>query len=316
MIAASSAPVSVMILNVEPGGCRPENAMPAYPSTARSRVEGDDAAEATGQPGHGGAHHRRSDRGAHGSGLVRLRARDHAAAGEQLATRRAEKALVERALEPREADLGALGESELAQPRDTLPRWRPEPADDVRCHVGDLGFGDARLTLGEHGAVAGLQRRPRRHLRRPREVLAATQPGKGEVPSPVDADRVAVLGHGQVGRGADPPEDPRADLQRHAHDAGRELPRGARDGEPLPGRDGEVLAMQRGEALGGHPPARGGRQLRVHGAEVAAGPGLRVAAGECDAVGPARERRHRGRHGAAGDEQHPDRHEAPPEHLP
>ena len=103
---SSSTPASVTILNVEPGGCGADWAIPASASTSPlSRAHGRDPAVAAGE---------RLDRGGAGSSGrswcapsgpgVGLALGQHAVAGEQRAAGRAGQALVELALEAGQAD--------------------------------------------------------------------------------------------------------------------------------------------------------------------------------------------------------------------
>ena len=109
---ASSAPASVMILNVEPGGCRPEKASPA--SARISPVAGRSAATPpSGSPSAATAARwtLRVDRRAHrrrpGAAAC---SREHARAGAQRRRRACPRSsLVEDALEARDADLRVVG---------------------------------------------------------------------------------------------------------------------------------------------------------------------------------------------------------------
>ena len=113
-----STPASVMILNVEPGGCRPEKAIPA--SARISPVRGRTTATPPRRAPFAAirrALHLGIDRGVHRRRRARLRPREHARAGAQLAAGPARDALLEDALQPGGADARVVGIAELAQAR-------------------------------------------------------------------------------------------------------------------------------------------------------------------------------------------------------
>ena len=187
VIPASSAPVGVIILNVEPGGWSPERRSRRRPGSRRCA-----AGAPRRRPGAPRARRppparRQRDRRAHGGGLAR---------GARLSTRapatssppgRAEQALVEDPLQARHADLRVGRYPERGELLAVLGRDRAELADD-------LGREQRRrravVALGQHGAVAGQQRGARGHPRHAAQPLAGREPGKTSardqsMPSPV-----------------------------------------------------------------------------------------------------------------------------------
>ena len=137
------------------------------------------------------------------------RALEHAGAGDELAARRPEQALVEDPLEARHADLRVGRHPERGELLAALGRDRAELADDLRRQQRGRG---AVVALGQHGAVAGQQRGAGRHPRHAAQALAGREPGEDERARPVDA----VAGGRQDDLAGDGAERARGDAYRHA----------------------------------------------------------------------------------------------------
>ncbi len=263
---ASSAPVAVRILNVEPGGWRPESPMPEAASTPPVRGSmRDDAAEAVAERLHGGASARRSR-----SSSAPARAWTGTAAaivrlpGPQLAAGAAEEPLVEDPLEAADADDRVGRDPERREVGLAVGRDRAERAGDRGRERAERG--GAGLAAGQRGLVAREERAAGRQPRLPRELLAAAQPGEDEVVGPVDpgvGDRDA---HGPAHRPPDAGLDAHGDAVRVAvalRPAGHDAHGGRRVEGALVG------ARERAAADAG---ALRRRELAVHRRVVAGGP--------------------------------------------
>ena len=185
---ASSAPVVVTILNVEPGRLQArEGDAGEGEHLAGARPHRDDAAEAPGQRGRpppaGPAARSSCARRAPGA----ARGGEHARAGAQLAAGRAGSALVEHPLQAGDADLRRRRAAERAQ----LPRARSGgigPSWPATC-----GAERARPTRGRRPWPAPCRRGPAASRARAVRVVAAqalagAQPGEDEA---APSDRVA-----------------------------------------------------------------------------------------------------------------------------
>ena len=176
---------------------------------AGARRQRDDAAQAPAERGDRRLLDRQRDRRAYRRRLLRIRALEHARAGEQHAAGRAEQAFVEDPLEARDADLGVGGHAERGELVAALGRDRAELADDLRRQQRGRG---AIVALGQHRAVAGQQRRARGHPRDAAQALTDPEPREHEGARPVDA----LAGRRQHDLARDGAERPGRDVDRHA----------------------------------------------------------------------------------------------------
>ena len=270
---ASSAPASVTILNVEPGGWGAEKAMPESPST--SPVAGRSTAIPPKRPAERldrGALDVGVDRGAHVRAGARLGAGDHARAGAQHAAGAARQALVELALEPVEPDRRALGHAAAGELRLALRRRRADAP-------GDLGRRAARGPRAGPGPwPAACRRAPGSRRARPASSSRcsrspARSPGNTSVRAPVDARAVLLLDHRQAHLPRQPPEDPRLHANRQLVGVVVGLARRRRRATF------ESVAVSRGSPVGAHEALEAGAaaraigQQRVHRRVVPALPG-------------------------------------------
>ncbi len=240
----------VISLNVDPGGCH--------------------AAEARAERGHRRLLDGQRDRGAQRRRLVRAGALEHARARDELAARRPEQVLVEDSLEARHADLGVGGHAERGELLAALGRDRAELADHLR---GEQRGRRALVALGQHGAVAGEQRRARGHPGDASQALARGESGEDQRARPVDA----VPGRRQDDLALDGAEGAGGDA--HADAVG--APVLARLGRvDVRGRRGAQRLLVGGrEARARHAVAVVRGELGVHRRVVAALPGGREALG-------------------------------------
>ena len=188
-----STPASVTILNVEPGGCGADWAIPASASTSPVCGPHDrDPAVAAGERLDRGALDLRVDRRAHRRRPARrlrwrARARRRNRMPPGVPVRRSSNSR-SRPVRPTAAPVGHAARGELGRARSggagpTVPAISRGERSEV---------GQAVRALGERGAVAGLDRRARRQRRLAPELLAAAQAGVDELGAPVDAG-VGVL---------------------------------------------------------------------------------------------------------------------------
>ena len=158
---ASSTPASVMILNTDPGGWGADCAMPTSAST--SPVRGRTTAIPPKRPASAST----AAFWIFGSIVVRTalaalggNAGELAAAGEQRPARRAGEQHVEFALEPGQPHRRSGRDPAGFELRELFGRRRPDLAGDGRGQRSEVG--QPVGSLGEHGAVAGQDRRARR----------------------------------------------------------------------------------------------------------------------------------------------------------
>ena len=178
--APRARPASVMILNVEPGGCRPERPIPAAATTSPSSLPPTriattpprrPASAVTAAAWTCGMIVVRT-----GVGLDRLGGGEHARARAQAPAGLAAQLVVERALEPGEPDLRVLGTPFARELLGALGRDRPQlAADRGRGRRVEL----VALRVEERGA--------RRELQRALELLARLEAGERHLGRPRDA---------------------------------------------------------------------------------------------------------------------------------
>ncbi len=273
-VPASSAPVSVMILKIEPGGCGAENATPARASTSPSLgPDRGDAAVAAGERLDGGALDVGVDRRAHVLAALGRAVGQQPLAGVEVAAGRAAELDLELALEPVEADRRVSGHAAHAQLVELLRRGGADAPGDLGGDRSELG--QARLALGDRRAVAGEDRRAVGHPRLAAELLAAAQPGEDHVRRPLDRGlALGVLADRDRHPRFDGPEHARARLDRDLDDAVARLA-GARHLQLLQRGGLGRAAVRAREAA--HVRRRAGlrREHRVHRFVVTALPGGR-----------------------------------------
>ena len=268
---ASSAPASVTILNVEPGGWGAENAMPESPSTSpRGGPQHGDPAEAARERLDRGALDVGVDRGAHVRAGARVGAGDHPRAGAQDAAGAARQALVELALEPVEPDRRALGHAAAGELRLALRRRRADAPGDLGRERPEVR--EPVRALRQRRAVAGEDRAARGQRRLALQPLAGAQPGEHELRAPVDARAVLLLDHRQPDAPRQPPED--LGLHPNRQLVGLVVGLARRVGTHLGERDRlSGLTVGAHEALEAGAAARAIGEQRVHRRVVPALPG-------------------------------------------
>ena len=224
--------MSVIILNVEPGGCRSSRPIPA---TARiCPVAGTIATTPPSWPaerGHGRALHRRRHGRAHGARRLRGRGREHPCArtrprtrltvfGEQFSARCAAQARVERQLQSAHADGRVRGHAFGLQFVQARRRDRADRADDrarERAERRGALTGFRGRAFGEHRPVSRQQRGPAGQGRVARQPLAGAQARERERARPGDPRAGAAALHRQREVAGERPEQARLHPHRHFH---------------------------------------------------------------------------------------------------
>ena len=191
---ASSAPASVMILNVEPGGCRPEKATPARPRISPDlRAQDRDAAELVAERLDGRALHLRVDRRAHRlAGAAAWPIASMRLAGAQASRRGARRAASSKTRS--RPVMPTFASSGTPSARSSSTRSGGAASSWPAIAVATAPSGDVRdSALRQRRAVAGEDVRPRRgRCMRAIQALALLHAGEGQVRRPVDAGVVAV----------------------------------------------------------------------------------------------------------------------------
>ncbi len=224
------------------------------------RAHGGDPAVTAGERFDGRALHGGVDAGAHRLPGHRRSAGDHPVAGVERPAGLAGQAVVELALQPGEADRGAVRHAAGAQLGGARGRGGADASGDLRRELAEVRVGETIGPACDHGPVARLDRPARRQLGLAPQPLAAAQAGEGELGPPVDAGaaRLAVAGRDDE-RAVQPAEDARVHRHRDAHGvavlahlAGRELGEREHRGGLLVGAlqaaPGRALARRVGQA--------------------------------------------------------------------
>ena len=258
-----------------------------------------DAAQPAGQRGHGGLLEVGVDRGADRRRLARLGAGEHAVAGDQQASGTAGQPILERALEPVPPDRPVAREpARVEAVAVCLASARARGCPRSRPRARRAGSCARRRPLGQHLAVAGQERRSHRGAALPRKALARGHAGEGEARASRPRDRRCT---GTRRRARTRPNT------RVCIDTGTTTePSRSPSGSPAATRIVVAVAAERSYArlnaaqrIGA---ARARVEHRVHGAQVAALPGLGEVAG--GALG--RRRGARADHHARGEGDHRD----------